>query len=599
MPDGVPSFLAPPGADPSVSRVEARPVLVPSTAYSRAIRDLGPSLYWRLDDSEGSTALDASGNGNHGTYVGGPTQGVDGGLLNDPDTAVLLDGSTEYISSDYSPFVIGSARTFVVLARRNTSTTADVLVGSSGANQVQIKLQANTDNIQLITASLFSVLWSGAWTTGQWILAVITYDDAGRNAEAYVNGISQGVVSLSGGFSATPGDFKAGARSTGATDPFDGNLDEVAVFERILTATEIANLATIAVGTVFDTATFGGAVAQGRAAGAAADQVIGDSVSGGNPASARAAQVLGGAQGGGQGPGAGVPPNPGGSTGGGQGPAALAFQVIGASVAGGPTPSALATAVVLIGGAIGGAQAPMPTVAVPQGGAVAQGFAPSPVASQVIGPAVAQGRAAGAIAPVTVGPAVAQGYGPSVPGGVTDTAPPGVGAAGGFGPGAAASQVAGGAAAGGNGATASTVISLGPAVAQGRSPAASVAVPAGPAVAGGPDQTAFVLAPVTSGGAVAGVYAPGAYIPATHVIGGAVAAGLGPVGALAAVEPGIAIATGYVPSEVSEGGVGHISHDGAGHVVLTGPGHISGARAGTVSGNGAGDVDRVPAGHIR
>ncbi|WP_156966388.1 LamG-like jellyroll fold domain-containing protein [Algiphilus aromaticivorans] len=48
----------------------------PPATYSDAVLAASPVLYWRLDETSGATANDASGNGRHGTYSGTYTQGV-------------------------------------------------------------------------------------------------------------------------------------------------------------------------------------------------------------------------------------------------------------------------------------------------------------------------------------------------------------------------------------------------------------------------------------------------------------------------------------------------------------------------------------------
>jgi hypothetical protein len=64
------------------------------SAYAAAVNSDGPSSYWRLDDS-GSTAADARGLAN-GTYIGAPQQ-AQSLLPGDPDAAVSLDGTSQYV----------------------------------------------------------------------------------------------------------------------------------------------------------------------------------------------------------------------------------------------------------------------------------------------------------------------------------------------------------------------------------------------------------------------------------------------------------------------------------------------------------------------
>lgn len=65
--------------------------------YSDLIIASSPFLYWRLNETSGTTAVDSSGNGHDGTYHGSPTFAV-AGARTDGDTAVSFDGVDDYIS---------------------------------------------------------------------------------------------------------------------------------------------------------------------------------------------------------------------------------------------------------------------------------------------------------------------------------------------------------------------------------------------------------------------------------------------------------------------------------------------------------------------
>jgi hypothetical protein len=62
------------------------------SAYERAVLASAPAAYWRLGESSGSTAHDATGHGHNGRYVGDPKLGQPGAIASDPDRAIGLDG---------------------------------------------------------------------------------------------------------------------------------------------------------------------------------------------------------------------------------------------------------------------------------------------------------------------------------------------------------------------------------------------------------------------------------------------------------------------------------------------------------------------------
>ena len=69
-----------------------------TAAYSNQVLADEPLAYWRLGEPSGTSAADASGNGNTGTYGGSPTLGATGALAGDTDTATSFDGVNDNVS---------------------------------------------------------------------------------------------------------------------------------------------------------------------------------------------------------------------------------------------------------------------------------------------------------------------------------------------------------------------------------------------------------------------------------------------------------------------------------------------------------------------
>src|SRR5580704_13138755 len=87
-----------------VGGVVSRPPVVALAASTYAPTVLGdsPGTYWRLGEATGTTAADATSNGNTGTYQSGATLAQAGAMVGDSDTAALLDGTSAYVSSTLS-----------------------------------------------------------------------------------------------------------------------------------------------------------------------------------------------------------------------------------------------------------------------------------------------------------------------------------------------------------------------------------------------------------------------------------------------------------------------------------------------------------------
>src|SRR5205823_6510213 len=80
-------------------------VTVTGTSYPYAATVLAdaPTAYWRFGEASGASATDITNNGVSGAYLGGATLGQTAGLNGDPDKAVLLNGSSGYISVPSTP----------------------------------------------------------------------------------------------------------------------------------------------------------------------------------------------------------------------------------------------------------------------------------------------------------------------------------------------------------------------------------------------------------------------------------------------------------------------------------------------------------------
>ena len=77
--------------------------LTVNSAYRAAVlATAGISDYWRLDDT-GTTAADANGANNNGTYVNGPVTAT-GLLAGETNTARTFDGTNDYVDLSPTPF---------------------------------------------------------------------------------------------------------------------------------------------------------------------------------------------------------------------------------------------------------------------------------------------------------------------------------------------------------------------------------------------------------------------------------------------------------------------------------------------------------------
>jgi hypothetical protein len=207
--------------------------------YATRIVADGPSLYWRLGLTNGLT--DLSGNGRDGTAAGGASAGnYLGALAGDANEATDLDGADDSFTCSYTPFVDGVVRSFEGWANRD-GTNRDALFGSSTAQGPFLEILSGGSNVKFsVDWDSNTVTWIGAWPgTAQWVHWVLVFDEPGNVAELYINGVSKGTKAMAASWS-HPASTLWLARWTGGLASFDGKMDEFAVYEYGLTATQVA-----------------------------------------------------------------------------------------------------------------------------------------------------------------------------------------------------------------------------------------------------------------------------------------------------------------------------------------------------------------------
>jgi glucuronoarabinoxylan endo-1,4-beta-xylanase len=205
--------------------------------------------YWPMDDGTGTTAQDASGNNQPATLFNGPTwtAGRIGG-------AVSFDGVDDYCFINDSPGLELPGRSFTLALWVRTSRSGPQMLvekrNSSFGGAFFFAL--NRDNA---VPGGFSV-WNGSqWidstarsvTNGQWRHLAVTYD---RNAfRFYLDGALDRTVTAPESYVDSSLQWTFGRFLTGGIGwPFAGQMDDVRLYHRPLTASELSALASAAPG---------------------------------------------------------------------------------------------------------------------------------------------------------------------------------------------------------------------------------------------------------------------------------------------------------------------------------------------------------------
>ncbi len=229
--------------------------LTVNSAYRAAVLGTsGISDLWRLDETSGTTATDANGGNNNGSYVSSPTSGAAliGGETN--SFARTFNGSSQYIDLSASPF--GTPSNFSVEAWVRTSAAKSsggyhfVVSDSSTDFDNGFSLVIDSSNRPIFVAARENIL--GMVTRGQATSAttvppntthhlVGTYD--GSRVRIYVDGVERANATFSNGPTWPSGrDLRIGRpiSSTSLSQRYlQGTIDEPALYTSALSAATV------------------------------------------------------------------------------------------------------------------------------------------------------------------------------------------------------------------------------------------------------------------------------------------------------------------------------------------------------------------------
>ncbi len=241
--DGYSAQYAEAGKDLALA-LNAGTLLVRVTSTDIAAFDAkGLVGYWPMDEGgSGLTTADISGNGNTMTWHGAAT-GTNGyySLGKVGPWAGAFDGATTFASSTASNGASNNAITISAWMYQNAlSSDYSALIASNNA-VAQLDLRPNGDVYSVLNTSAGALMYFDVGAKVGWHLITVTWS-AGNTMKQYRDGV---FVGQSGGTTATTtvdytGGFTIG-RYAGHTS-FNGLIDEVRVYNRALSATEVQAL---------------------------------------------------------------------------------------------------------------------------------------------------------------------------------------------------------------------------------------------------------------------------------------------------------------------------------------------------------------------
>lgn len=221
----------------------------PATAdsYRNAVLADGPVGYWRLGETTGTTAADATANANAGTYLNGVVLGVPGALAADANTAARFDGGNDLVSvgdpasgvldfgtGDFSVeawFATTVNNESAIFGKKSLEPHWQVTVTDDPGHTGQIRTTFNDGTTSRHAYSATRV------DDGAWHHLVVVYD-RDTATRVYVDGVSAG---------SAPGAMPTNISNTapfqiGKTSGYahlKGDIDEVALYPSALASDRI------------------------------------------------------------------------------------------------------------------------------------------------------------------------------------------------------------------------------------------------------------------------------------------------------------------------------------------------------------------------
>ena len=213
-----------------------------STAITVTVNNSGLVAHWQLNEGSGTGALDSSGNGNNGTLLNGPNWGtgqVGGGLT--------MDGIDDVMRVFDHPTIRVNDFTIAVWFRANGSAAPQGIVakgyGPSYDNSYNIYVYNGL--VQFDLPQFAGHMSYGPISPGVWYHAAVT--KTGTITRMYVNGVevaSSSDAPVSVLYDSRP--ILVGADDDDANGigelAFGGKIDDVRIYNRPLTASEIVQL---------------------------------------------------------------------------------------------------------------------------------------------------------------------------------------------------------------------------------------------------------------------------------------------------------------------------------------------------------------------
>ncbi len=191
-----------------------------------------------FEETSGTTVTDASGNGNHGTI--NEAARITAGKFG---KALQFDGINDWVTAnDSTSLALSTGMTLEAWVYPQSQASWNTVIMKESSAGLSYALYANDDrNLPGSYVSIGSdrpVTGTNGLPVNQWTHLVSTYD--GQYQRLYVNGVEVAQSAQSGLFDQSTGVLRIGGNSVWG-EYFKGYIDEVRIYNRALSATEVSN----------------------------------------------------------------------------------------------------------------------------------------------------------------------------------------------------------------------------------------------------------------------------------------------------------------------------------------------------------------------
>ncbi|MBI5196520.1 MAG: LamG domain-containing protein [Nitrospirae bacterium] len=221
-----------------------------ATTVFAEINQNGLVSYWNFNEGSGTTAYDSVGN-NDGTIYGATwASGITGGALSFDGTVgndyviVPNDSSLNFTGGFTIQGWVNSTSTdgpHVIVSKWNSEESDWSYVFKDGNTSDNLRIQ--TVDSESYPNSRIQLEGATNIPLGSWVNVATTYDTNDGTVRLYLNGIEDASINIGAGLPVNSGltDFIIGAvfYSGAYRENFTGSIDELAIYNRALTPSEI------------------------------------------------------------------------------------------------------------------------------------------------------------------------------------------------------------------------------------------------------------------------------------------------------------------------------------------------------------------------